>query len=33
MKGFALSSKQKGLELRTEFGPGVPEMVVGYSAR
>jgi signal transduction histidine kinase/ActR/RegA family two-component response regulator len=33
MKSFALSSKQKGLELRSEFGAGVPEMVVGDPAR
>jgi signal transduction histidine kinase/CheY-like chemotaxis protein len=33
LKTFALSSKQKGLELRSEFGAGVPEMVVGDPAR
>jgi signal transduction histidine kinase/ActR/RegA family two-component response regulator len=29
LKTFSLSSKQKGLRLLREFGPGVPEMVVG----
>jgi signal transduction histidine kinase/FixJ family two-component response regulator len=33
LKTFALPSKQKGLELCCEFGPDVPEMVVGDPAR
>jgi signal transduction histidine kinase/AmiR/NasT family two-component response regulator len=33
LKTFALSSKQKGLELRREVGSRVPEMVVGDPAR
>ena len=33
LKTFAVSSKRKGLELRCEFGTGVPEMVVGDPAR
>jgi signal transduction histidine kinase/AmiR/NasT family two-component response regulator len=33
LKSFALSSRQKGLELRSEFGAGVPEMVLGDPAR
>jgi len=33
LKTFALSSKQKGLELCCEFGPNVPEMVVGDPVR
>ncbi|MBV9886274.1 MAG: response regulator [Acidobacteria bacterium] len=33
LKTFALSCMKKGLELRSEFGSGVPEMVVGDAAR
>ncbi len=33
LKPFALPSRQKGLDLITEVGPGVPEGVVGDSAR
>ncbi|HEY2821450.1 MAG TPA: ATP-binding protein [Candidatus Acidoferrum sp.] len=33
LKTFAVSSKNKNLELRSEFGPGVPETVTGDPAR